>query len=153
MSRIKLRKEDLACLGRLNTGPLEIGDIPEETVARLTARGLIVQVLGCCEITPAGQLIYHRQYFLRTPRSRVAHVTRSNPLFLQEMHHGTHPRRSRLRRMLSFPPRLDTRIRLASELPQWLIKFVSGSVVESRPAHGTNKVQAVGRTHGVIKTD
>ena len=64
MSRIKLRSKDISMLERLNSVPLEIGDLDVDSVARLSALGLVIKVLGCCEITRRGQLTLHRQHFL-----------------------------------------------------------------------------------------
>ena len=72
MSRIKLRSKDISLLERLYSAPLEIGNLPAESVARLSALGLVMKVLGCCEITLKGQLTYHRQHFLKASRRRIA---------------------------------------------------------------------------------
>ena len=85
MSRIKLRMRDISLLERLRYASLEIGDLPVDSIARLTELGLVTKVLGCCEITRKGQLAYYRQHFLKTPRRRVAHVTRRNPMYLSEV--------------------------------------------------------------------
>ena len=71
MSRIKLRSKDISMLERLNSVPLEIGDLDVDSVARLSALGLVIKVLGCCEITRRGQLTLHRQHFLKASRRRV----------------------------------------------------------------------------------
>ena len=153
MTRTKLRKRDLACLGRLRNGPLEIGAIPGETVERLTARGLVVQVLGSCEITPTGQLTCHRQQFLRAPRSGVARVTRNNPLYLQEARHGANLRSSRLRGILAVRRRLDAHIRQATELPHWLMQLASETAGQFRPIHEISDTLSDGRTYGENKAD
>ncbi|GBE42209.1 MAG TPA: hypothetical protein ENH05_00485 [Rhizobiales bacterium] len=84
MSRIKLRNGDIALLGQLYQGPLELGDIPNDALERLTALGLARKVLGSCKITRTGQLTFHRQSFAKAPRRRVVQVTQRHPVFLQK---------------------------------------------------------------------
>ena len=135
MTRNRLRRGDVACLGRLIKGPLEIGAIPEETVERLVDRGLVVQVLGSCEITGSGQLTYHRQQFLRAPRSRSARVGRSTPLYLQHTRHSAHQPSSRLSGVHAMRRRIDARIRQASELPHLLFKMATETAGQIRSIH------------------
>lgn len=125
MSRIKLRSGDIALLGRLNFVPLEIGDLPVDSVARLTALGLVSKVLGCCEITRKGQLTLHRQHFLKASRRRIARVTRRNPMFLQEAGLSASLSRTRLTEHLNMRRRLDARVRQATKLPKWLARLAS----------------------------
>lgn len=84
MSRNELNGGEIALLGRLNRRPLELGDLPQDAVARLLALGLARKVLGFCEITRTGQLAVHRNRFRKASHRRMAHVTRRNPLYLQE---------------------------------------------------------------------
>ena len=84
MSRRELESGEFALLGRLNRSPLELGDLPASSVARLAALGLARKVLGFCEITRAGQLEWQRGQFRKVSRRWVARVTRHDPLFLQE---------------------------------------------------------------------
>lgn len=125
MSRIKLCSGDIALLERLNLVPLEIGDLPGDTVARLTALGLVRKVLGCCEITRKGQLTLHRRYFLKASRRRIARVTRRNPMFLQEASLSSSLSRTRLSENLNMRRRLDARVRQGAWLPIWLARLAS----------------------------
>ena len=128
MSRIKLRSKDISLLERLNSMPLEIGDLPVDSVARLSALGLVTKVLGCCEITRKGQLTLHRQHFLKASRRRVARVTRRNPLFLSEERFGSSASRDRLSEHLNMRKTSDARARQATKLPRWLVRLVSETV-------------------------
>lgn len=125
MSRIKLRSGDIALLKRLNFVPLQLGDLPVDSVARLTALGLASKVLGCCEITRRGQLTLHRQHFLKVSSRRIARVTRRNPMFLQEASLSSSLSRTRLSEHLNMRRRLDARIRQATKLPRWLLRLAS----------------------------
>lgn len=122
MSRLQLRSGDIALLGRLNRAPLEIGHIPAETLTRLTALGLVKKVLGCCEITRAGQLSYQRHQFQKVSGGRVARVTRRHPLFLHEARFRGPASRARLMDCI--------RQRQASDtpwfVPGWLARLTSG---------------------------
>ena len=71
MTREELASGDIALLERLNHGPCEVGDVPIDELERLTALGLAKRVLGCCEITRAGQLTYHRHQFAKGLRGHV----------------------------------------------------------------------------------
>jgi len=148
VTRIDLRKKDMACLGRLIKGPLEIGAIPEETVERLVDRGLVVQVLGSCEITGSGQLTYHRQQFLRAPRSRAARTRRNTPSYLQHSRHG-----SRLGGVHTMRRKLDARIRQASELPHLLIRMATQTAGQIRSIQLNNTNWLGGDTQENSKTD
>lgn len=122
MSRLHLRRGDIALLGRLNRAPLEIGHIPAETLTRLTALGLVKTVLGCCEITRAGQLTYQRHQFQKVSGGRVARVTRRHPLFLHETRFRGPANRTTLmdcirRRRTSDAPWF---------VPGWLVRLTSG---------------------------
>ena len=128
MSRIKLRSKDISLLGRLNSVPLEIGNLPAESVARLSALGLVMKVLGCCEITRKGQLTVHRQHFLKASRRRVARVTRRNPLFLSEERFGSSASRDRLSEHLNKRRTSDAHTRQATKLPRWLARLASETV-------------------------
>lgn len=128
MSRIKLRSGDISLLERLNSIPLEIGDLPHESVERLTALGLVRKVLGCCEITRQGQLTLHRQHFLKASRRRIARVTRRNPMFLQEASLSASSARTRLSEHLNIRRKIDALIRQVTRLPNWLLRLASRSV-------------------------
>ena len=65
MTREELASGDIALLERLSNGPCEVGDVPIDELERLTALGLAKRVLGCCEITRAGQLTYCRHQFAK----------------------------------------------------------------------------------------
>jgi hypothetical protein len=119
----------------------------------LMARGLVVQVLGSCEITSSGQLTYHRQQFLRAPRTRVARVSRDNPLFLQEMRFGVQHHGSRLSGVAALRRRLDARIRQAIGLPHWLMRLASETASPTHPAHESDDIPGGGPTQGENKTD
>lgn len=105
--------------------PLEIGDLPLESVERLTALGLVGKVLGCCEITRQGQLTLHRQHFLKASSRRIARVTRRNPIFLQEMSLSASLSRTRLTEHLNMRRKFDARIKQATKFPNWLVRLVS----------------------------
>lgn len=128
MSRIKLLSKDISLLERLNSAPLEIGNLPAESVARLSALGLVMKVLGCCEITRKGQLILHRQHFLKASRRRVARVTRRNPLFLSEERFSASASRDRLSEHLNKRRTSDAHARQATKLPRWLARLASETV-------------------------
>ena len=132
MSRTKLRSKDISLLERLNSVPLEIGDLPTDSVARLSALGLVMKVLGCCEITRKGQLTLHRQHFLKASRRRVARVTRRNPLFLSEERFGSFTSRDRLTEHLNMRRTSDAHARQAVKLPRWLVRLASGTVGQIR---------------------
>jgi hypothetical protein len=153
VTRIDLRKRDIACLGRLIRGPLEIGAIPEETVERLVDRGLVVQVLGSCEITGSGQLTYHRQQFLRAPRSRAVSARRNTPSYMQHTRHGAHQRGSRLGGVHAIRRKLDARIRQASELPHLLIRMATETAGQIRSIQLNNANWRGGNTQEDNKTD
>jgi hypothetical protein len=133
VSRIKLRSGDIALLERLNFVPLEIGDLPVDSVARLTALGLVSKELGCCEITRKGQLTLHRQHFLKASSRRIARVTRRNPVFLQEESLSTSLSRTRLSEHLNMRRRVDARVRQATKLPKWLMRLASETAGRFRP--------------------
>ncbi|MHA1164847.1 MAG: hypothetical protein ACTSP0_04605 [Alphaproteobacteria bacterium] len=146
MTRNELRKGDMACLGQLINGPLEIGAISEETIERLVDRGLIVQVLGCCEITSSGQLSYHRQQYPRAPRTWVVSAAHNNPLYLQETRHGARLRGSRLRGVLAIRRKIDSRIRQASEFPHWLMRKASQTASQFRSNQENNVIPDEGHS-------
>jgi hypothetical protein len=127
-----LRSKDISLLERLNSVPLEIGDLPADSVARLSALGLVMKVLGCCEITRKGQLTLHRQHFLKASRRRVARVTRRNPLFLSEERFGSSTSRDRLTEHLNMRRTSDAHARQAVKLPRWLVRLASGTVGQIR---------------------
>lgn len=85
MTREKLASGDIALLERLSYGPCEVGDVPVDELERLTALGLAKRVLGCCEITRAGQLTFHRHQYTRRLHGRAARVTGSDPAFGQAL--------------------------------------------------------------------
>lgn len=125
MSRIKLRSGDVALLERLNSMPLEIGNLPNDAIERLMALGLVTKVLGCCEITHHGQLTLHRQQFLKASRRRIARVTQRNPMFLQEAAIGSSLSRPQSSEHLTLRRRLDAPFRQAMRLPQWLTRLAT----------------------------
>jgi hypothetical protein len=125
VSRVQLRGGDVSILRRLKDAPLEIGEVPVESLARLMSLGLVRKVLGCCEITCAGQLSFHRHQFLKASSRRVARVTRSNPLFLQEARFGAPASRTRLLEFLKMRRMLDRRIISRSRLPRWMARLAS----------------------------
>lgn len=137
--RTDLRKGDMACLGRLIDGPIEIGAISEKTVARLMDRGLVVQVLGCCEITGFGQLTYHRQQYPKTPPNWIVSTTLTDPLNQQAISHGAH--------------QSSSRIRQASEFPYWLMRKVWQTAGQLRSSHTTNASSEATHSHIEIETD
>lgn len=112
MSRLLLGSRDVALLARLNSRPIEIGELPPENMARLSSLGFAQKVLGCFEITRAGQLAYRRYQFLKIPRKRFSRVTRSNPMVLQE---------ANLRVSAARPGIRD----LHRRVPKWLRKIYS----------------------------
>lgn len=114
MPRIKLRNSDIALLGRLNMGPLELGEMPAGALERLMALGLTRTVLGSCNITRAGQLSFHRRSFDNVSRQKFAYVTRRRPLFLHE---------ARLPADFSATRRaLARRVSRAARLFKWLVR-------------------------------
>lgn len=132
MSRMQLRNGDIAVLGRLNLSPLEIGDLPVDSVARLSALGLLKKVLGCCEITRAGQLAYQRHQFVRASGGRIARVTRRHPVFLHEARFGEPASRNRLTDLLKRRRESDPRIMNASIMPRWLVRLAAGTAFGPR---------------------
>lgn len=125
MSRIQLRSGDIALLGRLNRTPLEIGLIPAETVTRLTALGLAKKVLGCLEITRAGQLSYQRNQFLKASRGRIARVTRRHPMFLHEARFHGPVSRSSLMDFIRQRRAAESRTSYGWFVPKWLTRLAS----------------------------
>ena len=135
MSRIKLRNGDIALLGRLNLGPLELGDISADSVGRLEALGLARKVLGSCKITRAGQLTFHRQSFTRVSRRKIARVSRRHPLFLQEERLRGPLNRVRLLEYLKIRRSLDSNLRHVTLFPRWLRRLASETAGRFRPRH------------------
>ena len=147
MSRIKLLNTDIFLLERLKFAPLEIGDLPADTITRLTALGLVRKVLGCCEITHQGQLTLHRQHFLKVSRRRVARVTRRNPLFLSEMRFGSSKSEPRLAEHLKTRRAIDARVMQVARLPKWLKRLVSKTTgllrnIEESPSFSGGKIRS-----------
>ena len=85
MTREKLASGDIALLERLSYGPCEVGDVPVDELERLTALGLAKRVLGCCEITRAGQLTFHRHQYTRRLHGRTFRVTGSDPALREQI--------------------------------------------------------------------
>jgi hypothetical protein len=137
VSRIELRRGDIALLERLNQAPLEIGELSSDSVARLMASGLVTKVLGCCEITRKGQLTVHRQHFLKASRRRIARVTRRNPMFLQEAILSSSLSRTRLTEHLNIRRRFDAGFRQATKMPRWLARLASEIAGRFRTIHET----------------
>jgi len=130
-----LRNSDIALLGRLNQGSLELGNIPVASLNRLTAQGLARKVLGSCNITCAGQLSFHRHSFTKASRQRFAHVTRHRPVFLHEARLRTPISRARLSEFLTMQRMLDARVSRATRLYKWLARLASGTAGQFRPRH------------------
>ena len=151
--RIELREGDMACLGRLINGPLEIGVIPEATIERLTNRGLVKRVLGSCEITGAGQLSYHRQHFPKAPRTSVVSASPNDPLYQQEASRRAFRRDSRLSRVRSIRRKIDAHIRQASEFPHWLMRMAAQTAGQFRSIQKNNAIAEDGRTQNDKGTD
>ncbi len=122
MTYNEMRKGDVACLGRLINGPLDIGAIPEEIVKRLTDRGLARKVLGSCNITCAGQLSFRRHSFTNASRQRFAYVTRRRPVFLHEARFRTPISRARLTEFQAMRTKLDARAGRTVRLFKWLAR-------------------------------
>lgn len=135
MSRIKLRNGDIALLGRLNLGPVELGDIQAGSVERLEARGLARKVLGSCKITRAGQLTFHRHSYSKVSRRKVARVSRRQPLFLQEERLRGPFDRGRILEHLKLRRSLDSNLKRTTLFPQWLKNFASETAERFRPLH------------------
>ena len=153
MTQNELRRRDVACLGRLINGPLEIGAIPEETVERLTDRGLVVQVLGCCEITGSGQLSYHRQQFPGTPRTGRVSATRNDPLYQRSVPQGTRLLSTRLRRIFAMRHKIDARLRQAREFPHWLKRLASQRAGHLRSIQENNAIPEDGHSQNDNETE
>jgi hypothetical protein len=151
--RIELREGDMACLSRLINGPLEIGVIPEATIKRLTSRGLVKRVLGSCEITGAGQLSYHRQYFPKAPRISVVSASPNDPLYQKEASRRDFRRDSRLSRVRSMRRKIDAHIRQASEFPHWLMRMAAQTAGQFRSIQKNNAIAEDGRTQNDKGTD
>jgi hypothetical protein len=145
VSRIKLRSGDISLLERLNSMPLEIGNLPNNeignlpnnTIERLMALGLVTKELGCCEITRNGQLTLHRQQFLKASGRRIARVMHRNSMFLQEATIGTSLSRPQSSEHQNLRRRLDAPIRQAMRLPQWLTRLASETAGRFSPADKT----------------
>lgn len=77
------RRENRALAG-LAAEPKPASEIHPDILETLASHGLIVEILGHWRTTPRGQLELHRQRFRKQPGRRVARVTPSSFLFLQE---------------------------------------------------------------------
>jgi len=124
VTREKLARRDIALLGRLMQGPRELGGLPYDGIERLTALGLATRVLGCCEITRAGQLNYHRHQYLRGAGGRSVRVAQKSPTFLQEAQYPAPLSRNQLFTFLSARRKKDNRVGQDTSLSEWLLNFV-----------------------------
>ncbi len=102
VNHLVLNREETRVLVSLAAEPKPAGDIAPDVLSTLFSYNLAVELMGHCRITPRGQLELHRQRFRKSPGRKVAKVTPSSPLFLQEaafVHNA--PTRAKLREFVS----------------------------------------------------
>lgn len=102
VNHLVLNREETRVLVSLAAEPKPAGDIAPDVLSTLFSYNLAVELMGHCRITPRGQLELHRQRFRKSPGRKVAKVTPSSFLFLQEaafVHNA--PTRAKLREFVS----------------------------------------------------
>ncbi len=102
VNQLVLNREETRVLVSLAAEPKPAGDIAPDVLSTLFSYNLAVELMGHCRITPRGQLELHRQRFRKIPGRKVARVTPSSFLFLQEAAFAHNaPTRAKLREFVS----------------------------------------------------
>lgn len=102
VNHLVLSRKETRVLVSLAAEPKPAGDIAPDVLSTLFSHNLAVELMGHCRITPRGQLELHRQRFRKSPGRKVAKITPSSFLFLQEaafVHNA--PTRAKLREFVS----------------------------------------------------
>lgn len=102
VNHLVLSRKETRVLVSLAAEPKPAGDIAPDVLSTLFSHNLAVELMGHCRITPRGQLELHRQRFRKNPGRKVAKITPSSFLFLQEaafVHNA--PTRAKLREFVS----------------------------------------------------
>lgn len=109
VNELVLSRRENRALADMAAEPKPASEIDPDILETLTSHGLIVETLGHWRTTARGQLELHRQRFRKRPGRRVAHITPSRFLFLQETAFaGSAPTRAKLREFVRRKRELDS---------------------------------------------